>query len=198
MEIAKSGAQLEPRYAGFWRRFAAALIDGMLVGLVYEAMLLLAINLWVPKAALPADDFAITEVKIAVFMVGTVDSIFLLAIPLVLFFGPNGVFNGMNADDWASLPRNLLWYLVPLSVNWLYRAIMESSSRQATIGKQLLKIRVADLAGTRISFWRATARHFSKMISSSILPIGFLMAAWTKKKQSLHDKIAGCLVIRSA
>lgn len=197
METAESGAQPEPQYAGFLRRFAAALIDGMLVGLVYEAMLLLAINLWVPKSALPADDFAITEVKIAVFMVGTVDSIFLLAIPLVLLFGPTGVFNGMNADDWASLPRNLLWYLVPLSVNWLYRAIMESSSQQATIGKLLLQIRVADIAGNRISFWRATARHFSKMISSIMLLIGFLMAAWTKKRQALHDKMSGCIVVRS-
>jgi uncharacterized RDD family membrane protein YckC len=160
-------------------------------------MILLALHFWVPHTALPEDQFAITEIKIAVFLVGTVDSIFLVAIPQVLFFGPTGVFNGMNADDWASLPGNLLWYSVPLTVNWLYRAIMESSNKQATIGKLLLKVRVADLAGNRISFWRATVRHFSKMISSSILLTGFLMAGWTKKKQALHDKVSGCLVIRS-
>src|SRR5262249_29648375 len=66
---------------------------------------------------------------------------------------------------------------------------------QATLGKMLLRIRVADPIGKQISFGRATARHFSKAISTLMLFVGFLMAGWTAQKRTLHDKIAGCLVV---
>ncbi len=82
-------------------------------------------------------------------------------------------------------------------INWLYHAVMESSAKQATLGKTLMKTQVTDFNGQRISFWKATARHFSKMLSTLILLVGFLMAIWTKNKQALHDKIAGCLVVRA-
>lgn len=78
---------------------------------------------------------------------------------------------------------------------WLYYALMESSSVQGTVGKLALGIKVTDLNGARISFGRATGRHFAKIISSVILLIGFFMAAFTERKQGLHDIIAGCLVM---
>jgi uncharacterized RDD family membrane protein YckC len=64
-----------------------------------------------------------------------------------------------------------------------------------TIGKQALKIVVTDLEGKRIDFVKATIRYFSKIISSLILLIGYIMAAFTEKKQALHDIIAGTLVL---
>jgi uncharacterized RDD family membrane protein YckC len=79
-------------------------------------------------------------------------------------------------------------------VNWLYEALMWSSSRQATLGKLALGLRVTDLAGQRISFARATGRHFAKIISGMILAIGYIMAAFTDRHQALHDMIAGTLV----
>jgi len=63
------------------------------------------------------------------------------------------------------------------------------------VGKLTLGIVVTDEDGNRINFGRATGRHFAKMISFLILLIGFMMAGWTKKKQALHDKIAGTLVL---
>ena len=78
---------------------------------------------------------------------------------------------------------------------WIYSAAFESSKRQATPGKMLLGIKVTDLEGNRVTFLRATGRYFGKYISS-ILLIGFLMIAFSKKKQGLHDHMAGCLVIK--
>jgi uncharacterized RDD family membrane protein YckC len=74
---------------------------------------------------------------------------------------------------------------------------MESSSKQATLGKMALALKVTDLQGRRISFARATGRHFAKIISGMILLIGYIMAGFTERKQALHDMIAGTLVIRT-
>ncbi|MGZ4164593.1 MAG: RDD family protein [Tumebacillaceae bacterium] len=83
-------------------------------------------------------------------------------------------------------------------VGWLYFAFMESSDKQGTFGKQVMKLKVTDTDGNRISFGRATGRYFSKYISALILCIGYLMAAFTEKKQALHDMIAGTLVYTNA
>ncbi len=80
-------------------------------------------------------------------------------------------------------------------ITWLYYALMESSAYQGTIGKMFLGIKVIDLNGHKIGFGRATGRHFSKFASSIILCIGFIIVAFTKKKQGLHDIMAGCLVV---
>ncbi|MEG4227147.1 RDD family protein [Microcoleus sp. N9_B2] len=88
-----------------------------------------------------------------------------------------------------------LGFMVGVVVAWLYGALLESSPKQATLGKQALGIVVTDLNGDRISFGRATGRHFAQMLSALLLLIGYLMAAFTEKKQALHDIIAGTLVV---
>jgi uncharacterized RDD family membrane protein YckC len=56
---------------------------------------------------------------------------------------------------------------------------------------------VTDPAGRRVSFGRATGRHFGKIITNMVpLLIGYIMAGFTEKKQALHDMLAGCLVLR--
>ena len=50
----------------------------------------------------------------------------------------------------------------------LYFAIMESSSRQATLGKMVLGIVVTDMDGKRISFGRALGRNLGKIVSQII------------------------------
>jgi uncharacterized RDD family membrane protein YckC len=79
---------------------------------------------------------------------------------------------------------------------WIYWALMESSPWQATLGKKALGLVVTDLEGRRISFARASGRYFGKIISTIILGIGYFMAGFTEKKQTLHDILAGCLVKR--
>jgi len=78
---------------------------------------------------------------------------------------------------------------------WLYFAISESSSKQATLGKLALGVVVTDGTGNRVSFGRATGRFVAKIISGLILCIGYLMIAFTERKQGLHDMIADTLVV---
>ncbi len=92
------------------------------------------------------------------------------------------------------LDEGILYSLSNVVIAWIYFAGMESSDKQATFGKQLFQLKVTNLAGERISFGKATARYFSKILSSLILLIGYIMVAFTKRKQGLHDVIAGTLV----
>jgi uncharacterized RDD family membrane protein YckC len=80
---------------------------------------------------------------------------------------------------------------------WLYYALMESSQRQATFGKQAFGLIVTDLNGDRIGFGQATGRYFAKILSGLILYIGFIMVGFTDRKQGLHDMIAGTLVAKA-
>ena len=81
-----------------------------------------------------------------------------------------------------------------LASTWLYEALLTSSTWQGTIGKHMLSLRVTDLEGKRISFARATGRFFGKFLSRMIMDIGFIMVAFTERKQGLHDLLAGTLV----
>jgi len=89
-------------------------------------------------------------------------------------------------------------FLVGLVGPWLYEAFMLSSDWQATVGKRAMSIAVTGYDGGRISFARATGRHFAKYISGFLLGIGFIMVAFTERKQGLHDMIAETLVVHRA
>ena len=78
---------------------------------------------------------------------------------------------------------------------WLYYAFQESSAQQTTLGKRALGIIVSDTSGRRLSFGRATGRHFAKYLSVITLGIGFIMVAFTRRKQGLHDLLAETLVL---
>ena len=84
-----------------------------------------------------------------------------------------------------------------LLITWFYYALLESGARQATVGKMILKIKVTDSTGGRISFARASLRYFSKILSSLFMMIGYIMAGFTPKRQALHDYIADTYVVRN-
>jgi uncharacterized RDD family membrane protein YckC len=79
---------------------------------------------------------------------------------------------------------------------WLYEALLTSSSWQGTIGKRVLRLKVVDEAGNRIGFGRATGRFFAKILSSMFFCIGFIMIGLTERKTGLHDMLAGTNVLR--
>ena len=89
--------------------------------------------------------------------------------------------------------------LALIVINWLYEALMTSSPRGATLGKQALGLRIVRADGAQLSFGRATARHFLKVMITPLVPlaIGYLMAAFTARKRALHDFLADTLVIHS-
>jgi uncharacterized RDD family membrane protein YckC len=86
--------------------------------------------------------------------------------------------------------------LIAWAISILYFAIMESSKAQASVGKMALGIKVTDMDGNKISFGKGLLRSIGRIISQMILFIGYLMAAFTEKKQALHDMIAGTLVVK--
>ena len=85
--------------------------------------------------------------------------------------------------------------LLGLVVPWLYEALMLSGENQATLGKMALGVEVTGLAGQRLTFARATGRHFAKYLSFFVMGIGFIIAAFTPKKQALHDLIAATVAV---
>jgi len=80
-------------------------------------------------------------------------------------------------------------------IYWLYQAILHSSKWQATIGKMITGVMVVDKDGSRISFARATGRHFAEILSGLFLGIGYMMAGWKPQKQALHDILAETYVV---
>ena len=111
----------------------------------------------------------------------------IIGLPLKIF---GNIFSAIGDE------ADSVYTLITIVIYWLYFAIMESSKNQATLGKKILKIKVVDMNGNKVSFARATGRHFGKILSSFILLIGFFMAGFTEKKQTLHDIMAQCLVIK--
>jgi uncharacterized RDD family membrane protein YckC len=128
-------------YAGFWRRFAAWLIDNILLSIVFWLVVL--------------------------------------------------ILAGIGGDGGAAIG-----YLIGVVGIFLYFAYMESSERQATVGKIALGIEVTDLNGQRVSFGKALGRNLAKIVSALIIYIGYIMAAFTEKKQALHDIMASTLVVK--
>jgi uncharacterized RDD family membrane protein YckC len=119
--------------------------------------------------------------------------------PIGAIFGLGGLALGGFRDGGFTLMHLLgggVMFLLTLAGSWLYEAFMESSSYQATLGKMMFGMKVTDLYGNRISFARATGRHFAKILSGMILCIGFIMVGLTERKQGLHDLLAGTLVRR--
>lgn len=77
----------------------------------------------------------------------------------------------------------------------LYFSLMESSRHQATLGKLALGIKAVDARGQRLSFGHAAGRWFAASLSYLTLYIGFLLAAFTRRKRALHDMVADTLVV---
>jgi uncharacterized RDD family membrane protein YckC len=115
---------------------------------------------------------------------------------LILIAGVWSVHHNPKNTELAGLIVICIVLTIDIVGMWLYFAFFESSRLQATPGKLAISSRVTDLEGNRISFGRATGRFFGKYVSELILMIGFMMAGWTKKKQALHDMMAGTLVVK--
>ena len=148
-------------YAGFWMRFLAVLIDGLVVGVVTGP---------------------ITLIVEAVVGVG------------------GGLLNdkGDVNPGQIAMMAGMFAFIVAFSVavRALYEGLLIASSKQATVGKMVFRIKVTDLQGKRLSMGRSFGRHFAKYISDLTLLIGYLMQPFTERRQALHDIIVGTLVTR--
>ena len=50
---------------------------------------------------------------------------------------------------------------------------------------------------SRISFGRATGRYAAQWVSALLCGLGYLLNLWTRRRQTLHDLAAGCLLARA-
>ena len=137
------------RYAGFWLRLVAVIVDGGI----------LLIVMWV----------------------------------LGLVFGINVASLDPTKAELNNFPR---LEFASIFVAWIYYAVMESTAPQATVGKLFMGIYVTDRDGNRVTFRSASVRYWVKYLSTLILFIGYLMAAFTRHKQALHDIVASCVVLK--
>lgn len=143
-------------YGSFWERFAATIIDTVILGIVgYIIGMILG----------PKETVVINQGE--------------------------GFSTAFRASYFTT--STLLTWVI----NWLYYAYQESSAAQATLGKKVMGLKVTGMNGERISFLNATGRFFGKILSGLILLIGYLMMLWDEKRQCLHDKLAGTLVVKS-
>jgi uncharacterized RDD family membrane protein YckC len=152
MGLPAAGAAGPLVYGGFWLRFVAMIVDGMVLGIVLGPLAFIGVVLL--PTFLPRSDMMLLAVL-----------------------------------------AGFLTYVVMAVIAWVYFAKSESGAKMSTIGKRAFGLQVTDLNGQRVSFGRATGRFFGKILSGFFF-IGYIMAAFTARKQGLHDLLAGCLVIR--
>jgi uncharacterized RDD family membrane protein YckC len=165
--------ELKQKYAGFWIRFVAYVLDSFIIGI--PATILIFVVLF--------------------YSVGSTVGIEALSDPSFL----DSTYVEAEISDQEALSflvAYLLSIVVCLILTVIYFAGMHASKWQATFGKKALGLLVTDLNGNRITFWRGLGRYFAMIFLSSIFMIGYIIAAFTDKKQSLHDLIAGTLVLR--
>lgn len=80
--------------------------------------------------------------------------------------------------------------LVGFVVGALYSGLMEGPFRGATIGKEVMKLKVVDLNGKPISYRTSFVRAVSKFI-----PMGWILLLFDENR-ALHDYIAKTRVIQ--
>ncbi|MEW5306360.1 MAG: hypothetical protein WDW36_008829 [Sanguina aurantia] len=152
-------------HAGFWKRVAAYILD---------FIILFVPNTMLQKAF--GGDAAEAAMKQAQAAAPSDPHVLLQA--LLQFYG-------------TMMPAILIMTVI----TWLYFAFCESSAWQGTVGKLALGIRVTDMSGARITLPRALGRYPAKYLSAFLFGIGFLMVAWTQRKQGLHDLMVNTLVL---
>jgi uncharacterized RDD family membrane protein YckC len=145
--------QIQPAYAGFWRRGLALAIDGVVL---------------------------------------------LLPVYLVAYTLSRAWVSTYGDSYEAANGAQMLQLAVGVGLVWLYSALFESSEWCATPGKRVLGMRVREASGAPLGFWRAGARSAGKLVSVLVFGIGFLVAALNRRRQALHDFMAGTVVEKLA
>jgi uncharacterized RDD family membrane protein YckC len=161
---------LQTKYASFFKRFIALVADKLILNILLLPLIIFAVS-----------GFGIS----------------LLSNPWA--------FMDTDFDEWplffeallSSFPIVLIIGYIAgyILLSWLYFALFESSRRQATLGKMMMGIFVADEYGRRISFRKALGRTLGKILSKWFCYLGFIIAIFTERSQALHDLLASTLVL---
>jgi eukaryotic-like serine/threonine-protein kinase len=165
-----------------FRRYGARAIDGIAVGLVAVVVSLAAAKFaayygmtsWPDKSLKSHETMQgmMWTVPMIFFGIGVIEEFLPICLPLTLVLTFTLITLAGTPQDPLSLSRSVIatcllavCFFVPVLFNWLYHAGLESSARQATLGKRLFGLKVTDIRGQSLSFARASARHFSKLLT---------------------------------
>lgn len=158
------------RYAGFWLRLVAAIIDGLILGIPFGVVVFMTVMSAVPGLAQMRNQ-APNPMMIAMMILPRIFFVLLLVLVASWLY-----WALMESSQWqATLGKKALG---------LY--VTDLSGSRMTFGKASGRF----FAGRGISFVPS--------IGGLYYLIDCVMAGFTEKKQALHDMIAGCLVQRSA
>jgi uncharacterized RDD family membrane protein YckC/ribosomal protein S27AE len=105
------------------------------------------------------------------------------------------LLSGMSHDPHTQIRMSFLVIGLSTALNLGY-AVFFLGKFGATPGKMALRLRVVTPDGGKISYGRAFGRFFAELLSSIILCIGYIMAAFDDEKRALHDRICNTRVIR--
>lgn len=146
-------------YGGFWIRFLAKIIDGILLAVVGNIIngVVLGSRMKEFEQFDPEDPAAIAAV-FALF-------------GLLLLVGA----------------------AIGLAYHWFFLAKFA-----ATPGKLAVGLRIVRSDGSALSHGRIVARFFSEYLSSFVLCIGYLIAAFDDEKRTLHDYICDTRVVKKS
>jgi uncharacterized RDD family membrane protein YckC len=86
--------------------------------------------------------------------------------------------------------------LIVMSTGFLYFTFFAGSSGQ-TPGKRLFGLKIIRETGEEMTYGRACLRSIYWIVSLLLFSIGFVMIAFNKQKQGLHDKLARTYVVRT-
>lgn len=165
----------QKNYAGFWKRFVSFIIDKIIISFI-GTIILLPVFLVISVVFLNSTIFE--NYKYSKFTQYSYD------------FNDNAL-----PEILLIIAGILIIVFIKIVISYFYYALFESSAKQATPGKMIVNLVVVDLNGNRISFSRASGRYFGKILSGIIFYIGYIIAAFTERKQALHDILSGCLVL---
>ncbi|KPP91468.1 RDD family protein [Erythrobacter sp. HL-111] len=133
-------------------------------------------------------DYAGFWIRVGAYLI---DTVILIAVQFVLALLTGAALFTTQAEETLGI-ADLLGTLV----GFAYFIGFEGSEMQATPGKKALGLIVTDERGGRISYLRAAGRSFGKILSGLVLAIGYIMVAFTERKQGLHDLLASTLVVK--
>ena len=100
--------------------------------------------------------------------------------------GLSGASNVLNPGETITS-----YLLTAIAFGWFH----STAGLMATPGKLAIGIKVVRSDGDRISFLRGFGRYWAYLLSGLLLAIGLIMAAFTSRKQGLHDLICDTLVV---
>jgi uncharacterized RDD family membrane protein YckC len=156
-----------PSYGGFWVRFVAYLIDGLILGIpsgiVVVTLFVRAVKTGVRLGQTPPSDPSQALATIMPILVTLLPVMFFLFLLQWLYFA--GMESSARQGTLGKIAMSL--------------RVTNSEGRRLSFGH---------------ATGRFFAKIVSGMIP---LALGYIMAGFTAKKQALHDMIAGTLVLKS-